>query len=170
MDEKKIRLEISDDKMQVFITIPADEKYFGLKETDLVKILQSNGVVFGILEEEIKKVIAHKMYDRKVLVAQGRTPQNGTDATVEYRFKPEVKLSDLMAAKGEDLRLFEMNYIQPVMGGQEIAAKQPSTEGTEGIRVTGGNAQVAPSERGKEWRELSLPEKERVSLRISLSS
>lgn len=143
--ERKIKLEISDDQMQAFITIPAEDKYYALKETDVIKILQANRVVFGILEDEIAKIITHKMFNRKVLVAKGRPPERGKDAVVNYRFNVQKSLAEIMEAKNEDLVLTKINYIQQAIEGQEVAIKQPATNGVEGIKVTG---ETIPAENG----------------------
>jgi uncharacterized protein (DUF342 family) len=80
--ERKIKLEISNDKMQAHLTIPAEDKYFTLQATDIIKILQGSGVVYGALEEEIGRIITHKTFNRRMLVAKGRMPERGKDAAI----------------------------------------------------------------------------------------
>lgn len=144
MAEGRIKLEISQDKMQAHLTIPGEEKFFKIKIADILNILKANKIVTGYLEESISKLVAEHMFNRRILVAQGRLPEVGEDAKIVYRFKDNVELAEIMKADGRDIKLFEIEYIQSVVEGQEIAIKEGATDGIPGSLLTGEKLSAEP--------------------------
>ena len=82
MDEEKqitngtiepfFELEISDDKYKAYVKVKKTLNEDDFNAEDLKQFLTDNGIVYGILEEEIGKIFKQEKFEQAVLVAQGR--------------------------------------------------------------------------------------------------
>lgn len=106
-------------------------------------LLQRKGVVHGILREEIERVLEDGVYDEDVVVAQGKAPVDGTDASIafEVELNPDTKPL-LRADGGVDYRQIK-SFVQ-VGNGQVLARKVPPTEGEPGMSVVGKTLAPTP--------------------------
>lgn len=52
----------------------------------LQEALAGKGVVYGINQDVLKRIIDEKLYDREITVAQGTPSKDGTDGYYEYNF------------------------------------------------------------------------------------
>jgi uncharacterized protein (DUF342 family) len=103
---------------------------------NIVAILKNNGVVYGILNDVIKKFEDYPQYNMRIIIAEGTKPVNGKDAHVQFHFNVErghIKLKE--EAGRVDFK--ELNLIENVVAGQVLAKKLPPEKGTEGRTVTG---------------------------------
>lgn len=143
----KFSIEISEDEMKVYLTLIPPRKTGRIVELDDVRSeLERKGVVFGVQEEAIQEAIDDDKFNQPVLVAEGKPPQDGDDAKIDYKFNidKEVQLSE--DDKGRvDFR--ELDLIENVVVGQVLAKKLPSTTGSPGQTVTG---RELPAKDGKD--------------------
>jgi len=167
----KEKVEVKDG--QIFVKISPDEMFAemtivppqgGGKEITLdsaKNALTEHGVVFGIKEDVIKKLVdkaARAKEDPTIflesiedVVAEGQFVQNGADAKLELLFESETKKEETeQAAQGEGQQEAErvdyknVKSIQNVKKGQVLAKKVPPTNGINGRTVTGKEIKAEP--------------------------
>jgi hypothetical protein len=138
---------VSSDQLSAHLTLVQVElgDRFVAKD-EIVGELNKAGIVHGLLEEEIQRIVDSQQYDVTTLVASGAAPVAGDDALIEFLFDTSPKKSPREDGDGRiDYR--DLNYIQNSSAGQVLVRKTPPTSGSPGMSVFG--AQI-PSTPGKD--------------------
>lgn len=142
-------ISVSSDGMEAYLEIFAkDDRIY--KKEDLEEALHKEGIVSGILQDELDRMVKEKIYHRGVLVAKGTSPQKGQDGWYEYFFnnedigKPEILRDG--SVDYQSIRWFEM-----VEEGEKVACYHEATEGIPGKTVRGAELKTT---RGKERKIL----------------
>ncbi len=143
-------ISVSSDGMEVYMEIHAEQdKTFRRK--DLEEALKQKGIVYGILYNELDRMIRDKIYNRGVLVAKGMLPEKGKDGWYEYSFSSEEigkpKLLEDGSVDYQSVQWFVM-----VEEGQKLAIYHEPTEGISGWTVRGVELKTT---RGKERKILT---------------
>ena len=163
----KEKIEVKDG--QIFIKISPDEMFAemtivppqggGKEITEEIakKALIEHGVVFGIKEDVIKKLVEKGLKAKEDptifleaiedVVAEGQFVQNGADAKLELLFESETKQEEQPATEGQDADRVDyrnVKSIQNVKKGQVLAKKVPPTNGINGRTVTGKEIKAEP--------------------------
>jgi uncharacterized protein (DUF342 family) len=137
-NDTSVNVEISDQELKAFIFVIAPKsggRDFTYEE--YCKILHSNGIVYGINEEFLKKFADKPVYREKICVASAKIPVDGHNSYVEYFFETEpghVKLSTNADGK---INFKELNIIQNVLKDEVLAKIHPAEKGETGFTVTG---------------------------------
>ena len=132
-----ITVDITDFDMKAFMICKPPTKNGADPNFDgLLGFLKTNGVVFGIKEEPLRKFVDFPTYNETVLVAEGTAPVNGSDARIIYNFETDRSKIKLKEKNGR-VDFKESNVIQNVVEGQALAKKIPPGEGQPGRTVTG---------------------------------
>ncbi|HEX7510273.1 MAG TPA: FapA family protein, partial [Chitinivibrionales bacterium] len=114
----------------------------------LVACLQKKGVKYGVKPDVVGAVLQNALFDRELVVAEGKLPIAGTDASVHmevdinHNFKPLEKNNGTV-----DYR--NINTITQIKNSQVIAKKIPATKGEPGKSVSGDEIPANP---GKDVR------------------
>ncbi|MBI4777575.1 DUF342 domain-containing protein, partial [Candidatus Desantisbacteria bacterium] len=83
-------VKVSDDKMSATVNIIPIMGETDKPTVDEIKNdLAAAGVVYGIDEIIIQKILQNKIFDEPVVTAKGRASIDGKDATIEYFFNTE---------------------------------------------------------------------------------
>jgi len=105
--------------------------------TDEIKqILADEGVVFGIDEGAIERIVANHEYNTPRMVAAGTKPKRGEAARFEYNFDT----SDDRKPKENDsghIDYKDIDFIQNVGEGETLVTKIPPGQGIPGMSVLG---------------------------------
>lgn len=142
----KINVKISEDGMEVYATIiPGIERKMPRFE-EIMEVLHDEGVVFGIMEDEIERMIKEEVIFKPVMVARGIHPTEPVDAKVEYKFPKDGIM---------ELSTFDKNRVDPVARrkiyicrkGEILVEKKPAIDGKPGRDVFG---REIPSKKGKD--------------------
>jgi len=127
-----MKVRITDDKLKAYVTVGTDEKF--PSKVELMDALWKAGVVYGIKEDVIKKILSEKRPVGDVLIAEGKAPVPGEDAKliwyIDISTRPVVN-------DGEIVDLRKLKLFEYVTKGQELVSKLPGTKGTPGKAVTG---------------------------------
>lgn len=133
----RISIDISRDYLVAKIAIEPPEGSFpwpSLKE--LKAALETKGVIYGIDEVALTKLLEEKISDQWVEVAQGAPPINGKDSEVEYKVEfGSAKPIDQGADGKVDMK--QLSTVTVVRKGQLLATRVPFTEAHDGISVQG---------------------------------
>ncbi|TVR68347.1 MAG: DUF342 domain-containing protein [Spirochaetaceae bacterium] len=142
-----ISCDITDGEMRAVITMSApgdggsDPTAEGIRA-----VLESNGVIHGVIDEVLRELEDHPRYREQVTVAEGTRPQNGADARAVFNFRTESRELHLQQSKDGRVDFKELNRIENVVEGQVLARLVPAEPGTPGQTVTG---RMIPAKDGK---------------------
>lgn len=114
-----------------------------LTKEEIISLLQSNGVIFGIKEEDIDNFIDYPQYNTQVLAAEGRKVVDGEDAHIVYNFAINHSHIVLKEKNGR-VDFKEQNLIENVEAGQVLAKKVVLQQGEPGSTVTGRSLAANP--------------------------
>ena len=147
VNDAVMTVDVSDDEMKAFLEItPPGPGGTDISYENMVSVLRSNGVHYGIKEEVLKRLEDYPDYGRPVLVAEGSLPQNGADARVVYNFSERLATPRLNEKDGK-VDFKELNLIENVVAGQILAKKVLLEEGIDGRTVSG---RTLPAKPGKD--------------------
>ena len=103
---------------------------------EIMNKLKAGGVLYGINEDTVRKIVDDKIYDTRVAIASWTPAVEGVNGEIEYRFEKQVK-----AAPTEDERGFvdykDLGLVRTVHKGDVIADITLPIEGTPGMDVRG---------------------------------
>ena len=138
-------IEVSEDRMQAHITFqePINDGKLLTPEAVIV-LLQEKRVTPD--SKLIQAALANKRYGRKILIAEGREPLNGTDGFLKFHFdksniKPKPKIMEDGTVNFKQLDMFKL-----CNRGDVLVTSVPAQEGKDGIDVY-GNVMPAPKTR-----------------------
>lgn len=150
MDIQAIRVQISEDAMAAYLTLlkPLPGEVYTVES--LLGILRQQGVVYGVREDILKRMIAEKLFEVRIQVAFGTPVVDGQDGVYEYNFNQNPDKKPKIRDDGT-VDYWSMNLIETVVEGQVIAIYKPAVPGTDGMTVRGN---VIPAKPGKEQAPL----------------
>lgn len=103
---------------------------------DLIEILKSNNVVFGLKNDAIERLLEAPVFGEDVCIAVGIPPVNGENGRVEFYFDIEKDSKPTILEDGRvDFR--ELNLIENVRSGQKLCGLIPPTDPEDGMSVLG---------------------------------
>ncbi len=137
-EDARLDIEISKDKLSAFLSYTPALGGKKVTKEDIMNKLQEAGVKYGILREEIQKVIKHRKKINHLLIATGDESEPGKDA--EYIFHYDFE-KDSVGTERDDgsIDFFDLGLINNVQPGDVILKLIPEKEGLAGKAVTGEN-------------------------------
>ncbi|MBM7613686.1 FapA family protein [Alkaliphilus hydrothermalis] len=146
--DSTLRVQFSKDKMEASIVIskPLGGKSFTLES--LREALTNNNIVYGIDEEQLKRLVKLKWTDSYVTIARGKQPVDGVDGELIYHFDKEKDHKPVVLEDGS-VDFKQLGLIKSVTTGTLLVEVVPPTEGTPGINVSGIEI---PAKKGREQR------------------
>ncbi len=120
-------LEVSSDKMSAKMEIaPVLSDNGPLSTEEVLKTLESAGVVYGIREDAIGAALGTGQPVQTVTVAEGQPPADGEDATIEWKVGEDAETPSFVRA------------------GQVLVTKKPATPSESGTDVLGERLPADP--------------------------
>ena len=141
--DEELEIKIVDRGMKVYAKLIPPEGGKLLTMEDFYRLLEEHGVVYGIDDQAITKMINNRRYGEEICVAVGEQPKDGQDARLIYHFdfkkehKPTIKEDGTVDYRHLDL-------ITNVKKGQILVSMIPATEGKPGKTVTGQTVVAKP--------------------------
>lgn len=139
MQEEKVAevdISVSDDGMTAFLGLFPEDKDTTYEMDYLRIMLRESGVIFGIQEHVLEKIIEEKKYYQKLTVAQGEPPQNGKDGHFEFLFPVDIDTRPKILKDGS-VDYAACGEIPSVEEGEEIVHYHPATKPKDGMDVYG---------------------------------
>ncbi len=134
-DEPEVR--ISNDKMKAYLYLPSpDFDEDGYSMDDIIDILQSNGISFGIKEDKVQDIIERQIYNQEILVAEGQTPEDGIDGYYDYKFDMNFSKKPKVRPDGS-VDYWSIKMVEIVTEGQVIAEYHKAIQGKDGMDLKG---------------------------------
>ncbi|MEG2087993.1 MAG: FapA family protein [Angelakisella sp.] len=135
--EQLVRITFDNSMVEAYITMTAPEECGSAPSERAIRTaLLRSGVVYGVKEDYIDRLVQHPIYNRKIKIAEGKAPQSGKDGAVIYHFVPVVNLAPKIGENGiADYK--SLDYVQSVKKGDLLCDIVLATVGTTGISVCG---------------------------------
>ena len=116
-------------------------------KADLLTLIQSKGIVEGVLVDEVNRAILEGKAD-DLVIARGREPVVGEDGRLESLL-PETRerVPSIQPCGRTDYR--DLGDVQIVHAGDALMRRHPPTRGTEGLSVLG---RPIPAKAGRDAR------------------
>ncbi len=111
------------------------------------EILKQNGIIYGINYNAVADIVEKKLYNRDVVVAEGKPSKPGPDGRYEFFFDTNVPSQP---ATMPDLTLLydDVKFFELVTAGQKLAEYHDAQYGNEGRTVKGD---PIPPVKGREY-------------------
>ena len=137
LTERIFIVRVSPDELKAYLSIDKDAENLKFNETKLKYILKGKGVVAGIKEDVLKKIVEDYENEKiisKVLVAEGVQAKPGVPAKIDLKFE--------ISSKPKEDETGKVNYrdIQTVINvkkDQLLAIKKKMIPPVNGVTVTG---------------------------------
>lgn len=131
-----VNIVISANKMQASVQLlppPEGEVY---KKKQIVEMLRQNGVIQGINDKLIQKLVREKIYYQPTTVAQGRERTDGEDGYFTFLFRTKMPVVPHVNDDGS-VNFHDMDLFEQVKKGQKLAVYTPATAGQYGYNIMG---------------------------------
>lgn len=131
-----IKIELADEDVRAYLTLDVDqEELTGSGRAELFKeimrTLKEIGITYGIKNEVLLGGLENK---KRILIAEGIPPVNGTDSVIKMYELKEVKPE---AKEDGNVDHYELNLINRVAEGEWLGERTDPKEGRPGKTVRG---------------------------------
>ncbi len=134
-----IEVEVSEDKMKVYVKFlkPKNrDQVFKPTKEQVMEAMEAAGIVYGLKESSIEKLVTRPIYNIKIQVGEGTPAVQGVDGFVEFFVKKDKDYSPEIDEEG-NVDFKNLDYFQMVKEGQMLAAVHPQEAGQPGKNVLG---------------------------------
>lgn len=130
-------LKVSENKMSAVARFyPPSNAGASLRKEDIINDLKHKGIKAGINEAEIDRFLKEKHYCSNYILAQGKPPVQGQDASIEYFFNTNPNTKPTLNEDGT-VDFFHLEVISKCEAGQKLATLHPEVPGEAGYNVLG---------------------------------
>ena len=133
---KEPQVKISDSGKQATLILPKPEDGVVYTVEDILRILNQKNITYGIYQEAIERMIKRGIYDREMVVAEGKAPQDGEDGYYSFDFNDKLDKKPKINKDGT-VDYWSLHAVEIVNVGQVIATYTPPTLGKDGVSVMG---------------------------------
>jgi uncharacterized protein len=133
---------VSDDGMEAFLDSEGGTPETALSAGTLQALLESKGIVFGLLENDARTFTSGQAGEKKLMVAQGLAPVPGKDGWVEHCFGKQPSVSNNGADKKVDYH--DLGWIHNVRKSSVVAIIHLPEAGIPGKTVLGFEIPAKP--------------------------
>jgi len=130
-------LILSKDKYKCWVKMSKTSEGVMPEKTELLKALEDKKIAKDFINvEEINRIFDEYVFERVVLIAEGKPKKDGANSKVKYFFKTDI-YEHLKEDDTGRVDFKEINLIQQVKKGEVVAELVPPEKGTDGITVMG---------------------------------
>lgn len=135
--DAKAKIMINKKGMEATVEVIPPIRGNHIKKEAIVSEIQKVGIKYGIIEENIDWVIASRIYNEPIKIAEGKFPIDGDDAKIIHLFEISEKLEFKQDESGRVNYKEISNSILNANRGDIISKKIPPTPGIDGINIFG---------------------------------
>lgn len=158
--DAKIQVEVASDMMEAYVII-SPPIFTGrlVEKEEVVETLHNEGVVKGILKDNIDEIFEKELWNQRVLVARGQPAVNGENGYIDYKFKvnPYESIEFKEDEQGR-VHYDDMDIVQNVVEEQILAVKIPPSKGKDGFKINGDSIPA------KDGEDIAMPIGKNVKL------
>ncbi len=140
----QFEVKLSPDKMGASLILRDDGVNYQITEEDVLDALRKSGVQFGIIYDNVKKLVEAPVFDKPILVAKGKPPVNGKDGRLEIKKEEADKAKETKRIDFRELAAKKTRRV--VREGDEIGKLIKPSDGIPGMNVLG---EQVPPQKGK---------------------
>lgn len=138
--QNNLVLEISEDRIEAALTIE-DRGFTPPPEYEYAKdFLKKNNIGSSLLEDELKKMIDDKIYNKQVVIARGKKCIPSVNGRIIYLFNDPEK--NFNPGVNDPVDHKSRTSLKTVSKGDPVARVLPPEKGEDGLTVTG---QIIPA-------------------------
>lgn len=140
---KRIDVSMAEDRMSATITLsdPGDDEYI---VPELISALRSKKIVIGIKSQAMMDMLADKIYNEPVVVAEGKPLVPSVEGYYEYFFDTEEHRRPEIREDGST-DYAAVGRLANVKQGDKIAEYHPASLGENGYDIMGNEKVVKPA-------------------------
>ena len=128
---------IAPNKMEASVRFyPPSVQGFKLEKDDIYADMHTAGVNFGIDSDVVDSFLQKRIYCTDIVMAVGQPVRHGTDASIEYFFKTDLKARPTLNEDGS-VDFFNLNTMNHVKAGDLLARLTREDPGDYGVNVCG---------------------------------
>lgn len=136
-EQEALHLYLSPDRMEARARFYAPSNDGNIMDKqEILNDLIHQGVVFGVDEKAVDEFVKKRNYCEDIVIARGKPPVHGTDASIEYFFNTDLKARPTLNEDGS-VDFFHLNTINHCRQGELLARLTPEDPGEAGKNVTG---------------------------------
>jgi uncharacterized protein len=147
-DNYRVAGYTSQDRMRGLLQLERKQDELDLAMEDVLRKIKSGGISFGVSESAVREALDEAAESKKAQISEiawGLEPEEGTDGKVEFYVQPSSEEARYTKDEHGRINYHELNLIENVLAGKEIARVLPPTPGTAGSDVLG---EVIPAKAG----------------------
>lgn len=148
-DREKLNctLDIAEDAMTAYLMLYGKSNGEYTYE-ELVQYLNEQGIVYGIREKTLKKMISEQQYYEEIIIARGTSAAKGKDGYFEFHFNTTPSTKPIILPDGS-VDYNKLGKIELAETGQLLVTYHRAIPATDGIDIFGNTTPI------EEARELS---------------
>lgn len=137
-NKKLIHIEVSENELEATISInPTGNMPTNIDFKKLKTELISAGVVFGVDEDLLKKILEEKLYRQTFTFAKGIPSVSGVDTKYEFFFETTPKEPKPVLMPDGSVDHYNLDTVEQVSAGDLLCKTTPPTKAVIGRTVTG---------------------------------
>lgn len=150
-DREKLNctLDIAEDAMTAYLMLYGKSNVEYTYE-ELVQYLNEQGIVYGIREKTLKKMISEQQYYEEIIIARGTSAAKGKDGYFEFHFNTTPSTKPIILPDGS-VDYNKLGKIELAETGQLLVTYHRAIPATDGIDIFGN---TTPIEEAKELSPL----------------
>ncbi len=157
-EKAELIIKKSGDKMKALVDyIPPQGLGKDLNEADIKEKLKAKDIVYGLKDYGINLILESETPLKDIVVAEGKAPQPGEDARLEFHFDRSGKNVGTVQEDGS-IDFHDLGIVNNVEAGAKLVSKIEATEGKEGTNIEGKT--IAP----KKPEDMKLPKGENTEI------
>jgi len=134
---ESLSVTVSPDKMMAVCRFyPCSTAGAALTREDIISDLNFKGIKSGIDEAIIREFLSNKLYCTDYIIAMGKKPTTGSDASIQYFFNTNPNTKPKQNDDGS-VNFFDLNTISKCTKGQVLAELTKEVRGEAGFNVYG---------------------------------
>lgn len=137
-EQEMVSLKVSDDCMEVvarFYPPSTNGSSYGSKD-EIIQDLKFRKIMYGYDEAAIEEFLVKRNYCTDIVLARGKAPIHGTDASITYFFNTDLNTRPTRNEDGS-VDFFHLNTINHCKAGDLLARLQKEVPGENGTTVYG---------------------------------
>ncbi len=143
-----IDIDVYDQGLNAKLKVTTQSTDIGeLELDDLISALKEKGIVYGIHDELLQKIVDEKIVNEWLIVATGDPPLHGEDGRILFHFNTDGNNVRIEEDENGKINIRELNLIQNVNQGDVLCELIPSKPGVSGVTV---NGKEIPAKDGKD--------------------
>ncbi|MEW6202464.1 MAG: FapA family protein [bacterium] len=128
---------VSKDRSEAVLTLAPAFGGNPVEKNDIMRYFQREGIVYGVKEDLIEKMVKEGIYNQPTVIAAGEKPVDGENAHLEFYFDQEEKRARPTVNEEGQVDFRELNLISSVKQDDPLVKKYPSTPGVPGKNIHG---------------------------------